>query len=195
MNPHAKSNLRLFFSLLAVVIGFGSQWNCTIQIGDGGAKGGGGQAQDAGSSTGPSSGSGCFNQMPAYTLGEPPSKEEYTIFVKVYAPKKPGDSERFWAEAHGLSAELRAKRIHNSIWPQDDGSIAVSVGRYFTEKQALDKLPALHARGYDEAYVGKPRVATPPPPPPPPPPDYAGIVAVLIIVVLVILGVAAQTKK
>ncbi len=191
MNQHMKSHLKLIFSLLAVVIGFGSQWNCTIQIGDGNKP----QEVTQAVPQGPSPSSGCVNQMPTYTLGEPPSKDEYTIIVREFMPKKPGDFERLWAEAYGVSAELRAKRVHNSVWPQEDGSIAISVGRYFTEKQALDKLPAIQARGYSEAYVAKPKTAKPPPPPPPPPPDYAGILAVLVIVVLVILGVASQTKK
>lgn len=195
MKPHSKSNLKLFFSLLAVVLGFGSQWNCTIQIGEQ-------RPTPPGTDTPPASGSGCVNQMPTYTLGEPPNKDEYTIIAKEFKlskTTKPEQEARLWAEAQAVSAQLRARRVHNSIWKQPDGSaIVVSVGRYFTEKQANDKLGAILARGFDEAYVGKPiypkketggggggTVAV----------DWAGIVAMLVIVVLVILGVSSQTKK
>ncbi len=193
MNLHVKSNLKLFFSLLAVVLGFG----CTIQFGSGaGQQGGGGQEQAA------PSGSGCVNQMPTYTLGEPPNKDEYTIIAKEFKltkATKPEQEARLWSEAQAASAYLREKRVHNSVWKQPDGSaIVVSVGRYFTEKQANDKLGAILARGFDEAYVGKPVY-----PKPrivddgngPVAVDWAGVVAMLVIVVLVILGVSSQTKK
>lgn len=188
---HMKSNLKLAVSLVAIVIGFGSQWNCTIQIGNPpNQSGGGGDAQ-------PSAGPGCVNQMPTYTLGEPPSKEEYAIIVKEFKPpKNPAEYERFLAEAQGLSATLRTQRVHNSIWEQFDGAIVVSVGRYFTEKQAEDKLAAIHARGHSKAYVARPRTPKNQPEQPPSPSiDFAGIFALMIIAVLVILGVASQTKK
>lgn len=196
MNSHMKANLKLFFSLLAVVVGFGSQWNCTIQFGNQ-TPSGGASGEEAVSPS-----SGCMNQMPTYTLGEPPNKDEYTVIAQEFEIKesmKDAEIARLWSDAQAVSADLRAKRAHNSVWKQPDGSaIVVSVGRYFTEKQAKDKVPAIIKRGYPNAKVGKPLYpkkkndrettgggST----------DWAGIVAMFIIVVLVLLGVSSQTKK
>ena len=189
MNQHMKSNLKLIFSLLAVVIGFGSQWNCTIQIGE---KPPGGSTE-----TTTPSGSGCVNQMPTYTLGEPPNKDEYSIIVKEFKVKKEVDYPQFKSAAIAISADLRAKRVHNSVWDRKD-KIYVTVGRYFTENQALAKLPAIQMRGYPDAYVGKPNtdpIEKEDCCPPPTTIDWAGVFAMMIIVVLVILAAASQTKK
>lgn len=174
-----KSNLKLVLSLFAILLGFGSQWNCTIQFGEASAP-----QQEAAP---PPPSYGCMNQQPVYTLGERPSKDEYTIIVQEFGAKQS-------AEAHRLSAELRATRVYNSVWPQVDGMIAVSVGRYWTKKQAEDKLRGIHARGYTDAYVAKPKTKAEKKEEEPKP-DYAGLFALMIIVVLVILGVASQTKK
>ena len=195
MNSHMKANLKLFLSLLAVVVGFGSQWNCTIQFGNQ-TPSGGASGEEAVSPS-----SGCMNQMPTYSLGEPPSKDEYTVIAQEFKIKKSmkeAEIARLWSEAQAVSADLRAKRAHNSVWMQPDGSaIVVSVGRYFTEKQANDKVSAIQTRGYPDAYVGKPVLPKKiiPPPSGGGSTDWAGIVAMFIIVVLVLLGVSSQTKK
>lgn len=195
MNSHMKANLKLFLSLLAVVVVFGSQSSCTIQVAGCGPPPTGTTEEVASPS------SGCMNQMPTYSLGEPPNKDEYTVIAQEFKIKKSmkeADIARLWSEAQAVSADLRAKRAHNSVWMHPDGSaIVVSVGRYFTEKQADDKLSAILRRGYPDAHVGKPLY-----------PkkkddtqttggemDWAGIVAMFIIVVLVLLGVSSQTKK
>ncbi|NUO80733.1 hypothetical protein HUU05_11685 [candidate division KSB1 bacterium] len=163
------------------MVGFGSQWNCTIQIGEPG-KGQGESPQS------PPASHGCMNQHATYTLGETPAQNEYTIIVKEF---KAEDYDR----ACALSAELRAKRVHNMIWPQIDGSYVVSVGRYWTEKQAEDKLQAIQDRGYPKAYVAMPKTEKDIKKPPPPSVDVAGIVAMLIVVTLVVLAVATQAKN
>lgn len=81
------------------------------------------------------------------------------------------------------------------IWPQIDGSYVVSVGRYWTEKQAEDKLQAIQDRGYPKAYVAMPKTEKDIKKPPPPSVDVAGIVAMLIVVTLVVLAVATQAKN
>lgn len=177
---HMKSNLKLTFSLVAIILGFGSQWNCTIQVGQ--------QNPPTPQVDPPPATYGCMNQQPTYTLGERPSLDEYTIIVQKFKLHEA-------SAAHGLAADLRAKRVHNSVWPDGDKTLAVSVGRYWTKKQAEDKLRGLHERGYTDAYVAKPKAPQVDGPPPPPPPDWPALFALIMIVVLVILGVASQTKK
>lgn len=177
-----KAQIRFIVGLLAVVVGFGSQWNCTITIGDAGNKGGGPPPA-------PPASYGCMNQHPTYTLGEPPAQDEFTIIIREFKPAEA-------ARAYDLSTELRSRRVYNSIWTQFDGSVVVSVGRYWTEKQAEDKLRALIDRGYHMAHIAKPRTPPVGPVRPVGPQiDIAAVVAMLFIVVLVVLAVSQAKNK
>lgn len=146
-----KAHLRLSLSLLAVVIGFGSQWNCTIQIGPPAAP-----QKPAPKPVAPPPASGCVNQQPTYTLGEEaPLPNEYAIVVGEFKPEKGKEAEAA-AAAYQLSAKLREKRVFNSIWKKANGTIMVTVGKYGTRKQAEGKLKAIRDRGFPEACVDQP---------------------------------------
>ncbi len=192
---HMKAHLRLLISLFAVVIGFGSQWNCTIQIGPPEAP----EKKAPAPAPAPAPVSGCVNQQPTYTLGEEaPHPSEYAIVVGKFKPEQK-------AEAHRLSAELRAKRVFNSVWIKTaDGTIMVTVGRYGTKKQAEDKLKAVRDRGYPEACVDQPSSAADfavanaecpdCEPKPKPEPEWPPILIMFTIIVIVVLVVAYSTN-
>lgn len=82
-------------------------------------------------------------EPPTFSLGEAPSSDEWTIIVGVFFNKD---------VAECVSSKLRAQRVHNSVWKYEDKWV-VSVGRYFTAKQAQDKLEAVRARGWPASYV------------------------------------------
>lgn len=196
-----KAHLKLLLSLVAVVIGFGSQWNCTIQIGPPAAP-----QKPAPKPVPPPPASGCVNQQPTYALGEDaPLPNEYSIVVGQFKPKKGQEAETA-AAAYKLSAKLREKRIYNSIWEKADGTIMVTVGKYGTRKQAEEKLKAIRDRGFPDACVDQPsspadfvvpNADCPDCEPQPPKDDSCPecVVVMFLIIVFVVILIASQAKN
>ena len=126
-----RSRLLFLLMLFFMVTGFGSQWNCTCFFGD--------PPKCPECPPPPKSRLGCFQQLPTTYTHDEPRTYEYTVVVGTFGPLQAG-------RAHKLAAELREKRIYNHVFQEGNGSWVVSVGRFWTEKQAHETVKALQAK-------------------------------------------------
>ena len=127
------------FILLLVIMGFGTQPACRVEVGPPTNGPGGGD-------TAAPPPSGCVNSQPIYTSGER-LRGEFTVIVGEFPL-------RSRSLAHEYSAELRKRRINNFIFQRrKNKNWVVAVGRFTTYEQADKMRLTLVDKGFDNAEV------------------------------------------
>jgi hypothetical protein len=147
MSQQSKHNLPtpvFVFLLFFMTMGFGSQWNCHVQV-----RPGCGCVPPPRDNTPPAPPeAGCVNSQPTYTSGDR-LRGEFTVIVREFPP-------RLHSAAYEYASALRRRRINNYIFQRRNNNWVVAVGRYTTFDQAEKMQQALIEKGYVNAEVFTP---------------------------------------
>lgn len=146
MSQQSKHNLPtpvFVFLLFFMTVGFGSQWNCHVQV-----RPGCGCVPPPDRTTPPPPEAGCVNSQPAYTSGDR-LRGEFTVSVQEFPP-------RLHSAAYEFASGMRRRRINNYIFQRRNNYWVVAVGRFTTFDQAEKMKESLIERGYYDAKVFTP---------------------------------------
>ena len=136
-----KSKPLFALLLVAMLFGFGSQWNCICVLED---------EHKHGSVTPPPPppSYGCVDRT-NFSIGAP-APNEYTVIVGVFGHHEYG-------QAIELAGCLRKDRIRNFLYQTDEGKWVVAVGRYYNEQRAEQMKRVIQSKGYPHAHVRLPK--------------------------------------
>ena len=140
-----KSQSLFTFMMIALLLVFGTHWNCTIEV-DHNRN----DTKNSSSSAESQKDGGCAGPQPIHVQGSP-QHHEFTVMVGIFR-----DNDRGEAKAIAISSKLRKQRIKNYVYQQQNSCWVVSIGRFIGESKAKKMKNLLISRGFTDASIHRP---------------------------------------